>query len=526
MAANDVSRFAVILLTVACLLIAFSAPLLAGGCRREGSSSPPIGFPGAAASTVAAASTTAAAGAGSGARAWDLLSPLRVQGLEIRDRRGRQVLLRGGNLSNRSKKPPFTWHKPEYLDSCVRWGFDHVRLLITWEAVEPTDGKFDDVFLNHMCEVLRWCAERGLYVIVDMHQDMWSRDFGGDGAPPWAVEDNPLIPNRMWPFPANYANPDVVHNFDRFWKSRSLQQRFLQAWERAIRAFRGSPAVVGYDLLNEPFFGSKPPPRFEAGPLSDFYARLIPAIRKADPHRIIFVEPHLLVAAYPSTHLRLPAEPNLVYAPHFYDLVTEARWMLKAKPAYRRNPVRIERCLRMLCGHAAKLGIPLWLGEWGIERRRGGALEYVEDHMAAFDRLRMHACWWNINPVEKDLCNLAEPGGPDHPVAEVVARPYPRAVAGNLRSIAYNAAAEKLDVEWAEANPPVDPMVPSLISLPPSLYAGRKPAVSLSDPSGCWRWEYDDRYGILAVWADRAQKVHRLTVTPRQSGASRSRRTF
>src|SRR5262245_21326667 len=115
-----------------------------------------------------------------------------VVGGVLRDRLGRQLLLRGGNLSQRAKHPPFTgWARERHLDDLVRWGFDHVRLLVTWEAIEPRDGVFDDTYLDEVRRILDWCEARGLYAVLDMHQDMFARRFAGCGAPAWALAPDP-----------------------------------------------------------------------------------------------------------------------------------------------------------------------------------------------------------------------------------------------------------------------------------------------------------------------------------------------
>jgi hypothetical protein len=62
------------------------------------------------------------------------------------------------------------------------WGFNAIRYIVTWEAIEHTGpGEYDQDYLLHVQSTVRLCAEFGLAVIIDFHQDVWSRFTGGDG---------------------------------------------------------------------------------------------------------------------------------------------------------------------------------------------------------------------------------------------------------------------------------------------------------------------------------------------------------
>lgn len=130
------------------------------------------------------------------------------------DAHGRHVLLRGVNLGG-DCKVPFTPNGHSYLPSdfadhrtvsfigrpapleeldahlarIAGWGFNCLRLLTTWEAVEHAGpGEHDEAYLDYYAEVCRRAGHHGLYVFVDFHQDVWSRMSGGDGAPGWTFE--------------------------------------------------------------------------------------------------------------------------------------------------------------------------------------------------------------------------------------------------------------------------------------------------------------------------------------------------
>ena len=80
--------------------------------------------------------------------------------------------------------------RAERLEQLADWGVSVIRLVISWEAYEPTLGTYDDAYLAAMVRIAEAAWERGIYTIVDVHQDGYSRyQLGGcgDGFPEWAI---------------------------------------------------------------------------------------------------------------------------------------------------------------------------------------------------------------------------------------------------------------------------------------------------------------------------------------------------
>src|SRR5687768_6062158 len=103
---------------------------------------------------------------------------------------GRAVVLRGVNLSNAQKAAPYldSGTADEWVRLRRDFGFNAVRFVMTWAAVEPERGRYDDEYLDRVMERLGWAADAGLHVILDMHQDVYGEGFGFDGAPRWTCD--------------------------------------------------------------------------------------------------------------------------------------------------------------------------------------------------------------------------------------------------------------------------------------------------------------------------------------------------
>ncbi|MBI4577005.1 MAG: cellulase family glycosylhydrolase [Planctomycetes bacterium] len=445
------------------------------------------------------------------------LAPLRAEGDRLVDPWGGTVILRGANYSERSKRPPFVgWMRPEDFLGMREAGFDAVRFLLTWEAIEPVAGSYDAAYLDEVGRALDWAHAHGVHVLLDMHQDMWSRDFGGDGAPRWATDDHALVPNAPVGFPLNYLNPDVVGNFTRFWRDPARQAPLVRAWGEVVRRFRSHPAVVGYDLFNEPFPGLVP--LFETRELPEFYDRVIAEVRRHDPERPIFIEPGIAVGGGLPTLLRRPRDPHLVYAPHYYDPTTAFNIFTLGtatnihSSGYDGGRWRAAAAFDLARWQARRLDAPLVLGEWGIDLGSSRADDYLEDQLSLVEERLMGALLWDWDAAEPHAMSPVDVGGVPKPALDRLARPYPRRTAGRLLAYRYEPRTERLELRFEELRPAVPGATEIAVST--LRYRGGL-VVESSDPPGAWRWEHDLARAVVRIWSDPSRGLHTLVVRPR-----------
>lgn len=77
-----------------------------------------------------------------------------------------------------------------------------IRLGLIWKGIEPIRGRYNQTFINEIKQIVKICNENEIYVLLDMHQDLLSEKFCGEGFPDWAA-----LPDTPFHFPAPYGSP-------------------------------------------------------------------------------------------------------------------------------------------------------------------------------------------------------------------------------------------------------------------------------------------------------------------------------
>jgi len=235
------------------------------------------------------------------------------------DEEGRTVLLRGVNLGGSSKVPytpngathiktdfidhrnvsfvgrPFPLKEAdEHYKRLKNWGFNCLRFLVTWEAIEHKGpGIYDKEYLEYLEEILKIAESYKFYTFIDPHQDVWSRMSGGDGAPGWTFEKvgldftkfdeseaalvmqyryNPNNPNSyphlhwisnslrfangtMWTLFFGGKNFAPSCKIDGINAQEFLQNHYYDAIKQVVLRIKDNPYIIGFDSLNEPYQG-------------------------------------------------------------------------------------------------------------------------------------------------------------------------------------------------------------------------------------------------------------------------------
>jgi endoglycosylceramidase len=407
------------------------------------------------------------------------LRPLTTAEGAIVDDQGRQVLLRGANVTSLGEywqgdpdHPPTVPTTDADWDEMAANGFNVVRLVISWSRVEPTRGAIDESYLDEIDASVTSARQRGIYTVIDMHQDAYSAFIatgspdecpegslpgkGWDGAPAWAVITDDA--STCITGDRNSA-PAVVNAWNHFWDDTDgIRARFTASWAAIAQRFAGRPEVAGYNLLNEPEVSR---PAAELTPLyDDLLADTITAIRAAEANapfeQLLFIEP-AIPAGEPSNGLVVPDPArvgldarSVVAAPHNY-----------AESISGGLGLTIEATDDLFVQIASGLGVPVWVGEQGWWDVSDESLAEVRRAAASQDRLVLGGAWWQWrqpcgDPHSIDvggwddgpdgsgdtivhLHQLGCPGdvdlGPTTEFLEVLSRGYPRASPGRVREL-------------------------------------------------------------------------------------------
>ena len=169
-------------------------------------------------------------------------------------------------------------------------------------------------------EVISWCKEEGLYVILDMHV-----------APGGQTGDN---------IDDSYGYPWLL-------LEKEDQKQFIEIWQRIAKHYSKETAILGYDLLNEPIahYFDKDLPLLNSK-LEPLYIECTAAIRKADKNHII-----LLGGAQWNGNFKVFNNPkfddNIMYTPHRYWSGTD------------------KKAIQDFIDFREKVNLPLMMGETG-----------------------------------------------------------------------------------------------------------------------------------------------------------------
>lgn len=190
------------------------------------------------------------------------------KGITVKENRfvddlGRQVILSGINVVSKNKKEHYLFQGgPEFYRDLKEWGFNSIRFIIIWDGLEPEPGEYNEEYLKEIDKRIKWAGDNGLFVILDMHQDLFSVKFA-DGAPEWATldEGKSHITGDVWS-DSYLMSPAVQTAFDNFWENKvvtnglGLQDHYANLWQHIAKRYADNPTVIGYDLMNEPFPGT------------------------------------------------------------------------------------------------------------------------------------------------------------------------------------------------------------------------------------------------------------------------------
>lgn len=189
----------------------------------------------------------------------------------------------------------------EDIRKIAEWGLDHVRLPIDYEVLEDEEGHIKEQGYERVKQVIDWCEEYGLNIILDLH--------------------------RAYGYDFNDAGNKLRNNL---FTSPKLQKRFIDLWSR-IAAHFGMRRNVAFELLNEVV------EKENAAAWNKLITETVCEIRKINKTVPVIYGGIQWNSVKTLKLLEIPQDENVIFTFHFYEplLFThqKAPWVAAMDPA-------------------------------------------------------------------------------------------------------------------------------------------------------------------------------------------------
>ena len=82
-------------------------------------------------------------------------------------------------------------------------GMNAIRTDVTWAGYETSRGVYNQAYLQKKIDFINRLGKRGIYTLLEFHQDMFAQRIGGNGAPGFIIPDD-----YVRDFPKPMADPE------------------------------------------------------------------------------------------------------------------------------------------------------------------------------------------------------------------------------------------------------------------------------------------------------------------------------
>jgi endoglucanase len=178
-----------------------------------------------------------------------------------------------------------TYAAPWFGESDVRWiaaqGFDHIRLPVDVRTCLAADGSLDNAKLKPIFAAIAWAKPLGLGVVLDAH----------------------FLPG---------ADFNSIGGDSRVYTDPVLTDKVAGVWDQLARRFAAEGPWLRFEILNEPVAA-------ENQQLNGFMHRMLAAIRRSNPTRIVYVTSNKWSSFHTIADVVLPDDPNIALTLHYYE---------------------------------------------------------------------------------------------------------------------------------------------------------------------------------------------------------------
>jgi aryl-phospho-beta-D-glucosidase BglC (GH1 family) len=333
---------------------------------------------------------------------------VRSSGTAFVDATGRPVILRGVNVA--------AGNSAAMENATVATGANFVRIRVAWSQVEPSapvNGvhAYNQTFLHGLDAEVAWYQAHGVNVMIDFHQFFWSTYWHpyAQGIPAWFYTVTR----------PGYPTTDAgMLQAEKDWYTDMLGAAYYRSFVTMMAQRYGAyPAVVGYNLLNEPMCGSMPWNAACEQTIVNWEGPVARAIRAVDSQRTVFfildgggdlglssvnLSPfgglqHVAVDLhdyYNGAYGSGVSADGLSFVPS-WDATHNQRSL-----SYHGTEQNLEANLRVVFDRTQLLGIPLVIGEWGVQTADSGAATYQAQMLDLLDRYQLSWARWALSTTD------------------------------------------------------------------------------------------------------------------------------
>jgi endoglycosylceramidase len=352
----------------------------------------------------------------------------RVENGAMVDAEDAHLYFRGMNVANAAKGTED--HLVDITDEDIAIfkenGIRQARLLTFWKAITPDEpGVVDEAYLDKFLERVKKLTDNDIYVVIDMHQDLWGAPFVNHGAPTWACpEELQAGYEAQSPWWSNYTSEQVSGCFDHFWESPTLQDNFASAWVAMAEKVCGEDKVLGFDLMNEPYTGQDHmTASFDNEYLMGLYEMLMEKIDTVCGDRLYFVEPSELAQLGLADPMVFPTrfKDRMVYAGHFYPSYVHE----SDGGGYDGDKDALRHIFMRHFEYYINENIPVWVGELGGYTSSANFDVYLQDLYGLFHEYGFSSAWWDYSKSDGGFSFLSEAGSVKSVFEPVFGTPHP-----------------------------------------------------------------------------------------------------
>ncbi|HEY3819628.1 MAG TPA: cellulase family glycosylhydrolase [Polyangiaceae bacterium] len=366
-----------------------------------------------------------------------------VVGTTFRDTQGRQLLFRGYNAKvttlfdvtfddGRIPEETFPDLSEAETSRIEELGWNVLRIPLSWSGLEPQPQQYASAWMAKLDAVLAMAKEHAFYVILDMHQDAYSKEIGEDGEPLWAIvppptqllegpyDDSRRLTAQVLNAGYSFFDDDLATD------GRDLQGAYVTAVQQVAAHVVGNPSVLGYEAFNEPVV-------LDYQLLDAFHQTFAAGIHAIDADAPVLFEP---VATRNETDQAIvPQSPWSsgpgCYAVHIYTGIFSMPgvWTAENEDAGILAP-----SMASADQERAAWGTPMFVTEFGCDQTQPQGPVWMSDELDLQDQYLVSSTAWEFS--ELGAWGFQDDDGNERPTTtHIMARMFPRAVAGDLLRI-------------------------------------------------------------------------------------------